>query len=102
MDIINQQLVIKEWPLKKVGQEMFFGYIVGLGVHTGDWCDETMYSVADFAYGNEYVRYRLPNDDALIGKLAAHLVANMVSASEGIYGKFWIKKIVGGYEMELP
>ena len=35
MDIIEQKLVVKDWPLKKPGDELFFGYVVAVGVFPG-------------------------------------------------------------------
>ena len=40
MDVIEQKLVVKDWPLKQPGEELFFGYVVALGVFPGDWSED--------------------------------------------------------------
>ena len=50
MDVIQQQLVVKDWPLKKPGDEQFFGYVVAMGVFPSDWASDGMFAFVDFAY----------------------------------------------------
>ena len=104
MHVIQQTLVVKEWPLKKPGDEMFFGYVVAVGVFPRDWSPGGMFAYADFAYSDDYVRYRLPYDEELFKQLLKHLDSNLAMHAEdcGIYGKVWIQLTEKGYEVDLP
>jgi len=104
MQIIEQKLVVKDWPLKKPGDELFFGYVLALGVFPGDWNNDSMFAYADFAYNDTYTRYRLPNDDGLLNELSKYFSSNleMCISGLGIFGKVWIKLTEKGYEVELP
>jgi hypothetical protein len=105
MLVIQQTLVVREWPLKKPGDERFFGYVVGVGVYPGDWSDDSMFAYADFAYNDGYVRYRLPRDERLVKDLLEHLSSNVEMQGKGeggIYGKVWIELTEKGYEVDLP
>jgi len=104
MDLIEQRLVVKDWPLKQPGDELFFGYIVAVGVFPGDWSDDGMFCYADFAYSDSYTRYRLPNDEGLLNGLSKFLSSNleMCGSGHGIYGKVWVKLTDQGYEVDLP
>jgi hypothetical protein len=103
MDVIQQQLVVKEWPLKKPGDEQFFGYVVALGAYPSNW-EEGMYSFADFAYGDSYTRYRLPPDEGLRKQLLAYLEGSMALVGEscGLYAKVWVTLTDQGYKVDLP
>jgi len=50
MDVIEQKLVVKEWPLTKPGDERFFGYVVAVGVFPREWKDDGFLAYVDFAY----------------------------------------------------
>ena len=104
MDVIEQKLVVKDWPLKMPGDEMFFGYVVALGVFPGDWSNESEILFADFAYNDAYTRYRIPCDETLMAGLFKYLAANLDFSGEGIgiQGKVWIKLTEKGYEVDLP
>ena len=104
MDIIEQKLVVKDWPLKKPGDELFFGYVVAVGVFPRDWSGGDMFAYADFAYSDRYVRYRLPTDTNLLNQLLEHLCGNLeTGVGDGdIYGKVWVKLTEKGYEVDLP
>lgn len=104
MDIIEQRLVVKDWPLTKPGDELFFGYVLALGVHPYGWNGQGMFLYADFAFGDSYTRYRLPNDCRLINQLMLHLGANFQTAKDlnDIFGKVWVKRTDKGYEVTLP
>ena len=104
MDVIEQKLVVKDWPLKQPGEELFFGYVVALGVFPGDWSEDGIYRYADFAYSDSYTRYRLPNDEGLLNGLSKFLSSNleMSGSGQGIYGKVWVKRTEQGYEVDLP
>ena len=104
MDIIEQKLVVKDWPLKKPGDELFFGYVVAVGVFPRDWSGGDMFAYADFAYNDRYTRYRLPNDEGLLTALLKFLRDNieMNAAGDGIYGKVWVKRTEEGYVVDLP
>ena len=104
MDVIEQKLVVKDWPLKKPGDEMFFGYIVALGVFPGDWSAESAIRYADFAYGEAYTRYRIPDDDSLHLGLMRYLEGNLQlqAAGCGLAAKLWIRLTETGYELDLP
>ena len=104
MNVISQLLVVKDWPLQKPGDEMFFGYVVAVGVFPIDWSNEGMFAYADFAYHDHYSRYRLPDDEGLIELLMKFLAGNleMNGAGLGIYAKVWVKRTMNGYELELP
>jgi hypothetical protein len=85
MDVIKQTLLVRDWPLKKPGDEMFFGYVVALGVFPGDVND-----------GGEI-------DDTLVNGLMEYLVGNVeMSGDIGMHGKVWIKLTEKGYEVDLP
>ncbi len=105
MHVIRQTLVVREWPLKKPGDEVFFGYVVGVGVYTGDWSDDSMFAYADFAYNDSYVRYRLPRDKELVKDLVGYLSENVEMQGAGlggIYGKVWVKLGNGGHLVGTP
>jgi len=104
MQIIEQKLAVKEWPLKKPGDEIFFGYIVALGVFHGDWSDESEFVYADFAYNETYTRYRLPNDHQLVNELAKFFSSNLElsMAGHGLFCKLWIQLTQEGYKVDLP
>ena len=105
MDVIEQKLVVKEWPLKKPGDEEFFGYLVAVGVFPGgDWEGDQIFPYADFAYGENYARFRLPYDDGLLEQLQKHLAANLeiLAGSGSIAVKLWITRTEQGYQVDLP
>ena len=104
MDIIQQQLLVRDWPLKKDGDELFFGYVVAVGVAPHSWANEGMFLYADFGYGDNYKRYRLPFDCRLVNQLLLHLSANFQTARDlnDIYGKVCVKLTEKGYQVFLP
>jgi hypothetical protein len=105
MHVIEQKLVVKDWPLKKPGDELFFGYIVALGVFPGgDWEGDQIFPYADFAYGDTYSRFRLPYDDGLLEQLQMQLADNLeiLAASGSIAVKLWIQLTEKGYKVDLP
>lgn len=104
-EIANQQSEIKDWPLVKAGDEKFFGYVVALGVLPLHWSDVGgLIAYVDFAYSDDYDRYRLPDDESLRAQLRDMLAQNMDAAgnADGIYGKVWIKRDEAGYSVALP
>ena len=104
MDLIHQKLVVKEWPLKKPGDEKFFGYVVAVGVFPGDWSNEGEIPFADFAYNDRYCRYRLPCEESLLKGLMKYLCENLALSGEGLgmHGKVWIRRTEQGYKVDLP
>lgn len=104
MQIIHQQLEVKEFPVREVGDKKFMGYIVGIGFHYGDWGNKEMFVYADFAYNSDYVRYRIPNDVEFLKQLNDWLLYNTQCVIEefGVYGKLHIARTEKGYTMELP
>ena len=107
METISQHLEVIEWPLARVGDEKFFGYVVSVGILPRDWkSDSGMTPYVDFAYGNRYERYRLPLDDG--GSLKRQLVEMLdLNLTEyyiggGMLGKVWIKRLEKGYTVDLP
>ncbi len=104
MNVISQLLVVRDWPLQKPGDEVFFGYVVAVGAFPGDWSNEGMFAYADFAYNDSYIRYRLPNDEGLLNELLKYLRINieMHGAGDGVYGKVWVKRVEEGYVVDLP
>jgi hypothetical protein len=103
MDIIEQKLVVKDWPLKQPGDEMFFGYVVALGVFPRDWTLEGEIPFADFAYNNDYTRYRIPCDESLLNGLLKFLSANLTMCGDvGMHGKVWIELTKEGHKVYLP
>jgi len=104
MHIIEQKLVVQDWPLKEPGDEKFFGYIVALGVFPGDWSAEAAIGYADFAYGETYTRYRIPDDDSLHLGLLRYLEFNLQhqAGGYGLAAKVWIRLTETGYEVDLP
>ncbi len=104
MQVIDQRLVVRDWPLNKPGDELFFGYVVGLGVFPGEWDEQGEFAYADFAYSDGYVRYRLPPDEGLMTQLLEYLCQNLEANArgEGIYGKVWVSLSEEGYRVELP
>ena len=105
MDIIQQTLFVKEWPLKKPGDEMFFGYVVALGVFPRTWDARGLLAYVDFAHGESYVRYHLPEDDDLLNRLMMVLWSNLQANSSGlgIAYKVCTRLTENGYEVDhLP
>jgi len=100
-ELIYQELEVKEWPLLKVGDEKFFGYVLSMGVMPNDFYKGLGYmrQYVDFGCGDQYERYILPNDDQLKEDLIDILWANI----EGqCFGKLWIYKLEDGYKVDLP
>ena len=83
---------IKRWPIRLVGEEFFFGYIVGIGVQGG------------ICYGGERNAYALPPDFALWKDLCRRVWENMGTQieHESMYQKVWIKLTPAGYVIDLP
>lgn len=104
MHIIEQKLVVRDWPLQKPGDELFFGYVVAVGVFPQGGSDDDLFAYADFAYNDGYTRYRLPNDEGLRNGLLEHLYCNieMNEAGDGIYGKLWVRRTAKGHEVDTP
>jgi hypothetical protein len=102
MKTINQ-IKVRPWPLKKVGDEKFFGYVVAMGVVSND-LDDTVTPYVDFAYSSSYTRYELPMDDQLLGRLRSCLMLNVKEAgSHGtLAAKVRIQLREDGYAVELP
>lgn len=102
-ELICQELEIKEWPLLKVGDKKFFGYILSMGVMPNDFCEvrefNDMRQYADFGYNGRYERYILPNDEKLRNDLITYLWENM---EVEMYYKLWIYKLENGYKVDLP
>ena len=104
MDVIEQQLVVREWPLKEPGDEGFFGYVVAVGVFPQAGSDGNMFAYVDFLYGDSYTRYRLPDDDDLLNGLMAFLRNNVEGGVAGasIYGKVRVRITENGCDVEMP
>jgi len=102
-ELIYQQLEVKEWPLLKVGDEKFFGYVLSMGVMPNDFCEvrefNDMRQYVDFGYRDGYERYILPNNKKLRKDLLRHLWDNM---EVEVYSKLWIYKLENGYKVDLP
>jgi len=100
MEVIEQKLELKKWPLVNVGDKKFFGYIVSMGVIPMDWVNGDMVLYADFAYSDSYERYVLPNDKALREDLLDFLWDNIQGAGAelGMYNKLWIELTVDGFD----
>lgn len=106
-ELISQHIEVKPWPLSKVGDEKFFGYVVAMGVFPREWGQAGgLMPYVDFAYNEGYERYHLPNDDDLMEQLHDMLRDNIHGAGrddgDGIYGKVWIFLTPKGYLVELP
>src|SRR5690242_18679274 len=101
MNVIDQRLIVKEWPLKKPGDELFAGYVVAVGVFPCKWSEGGMFPYADFAYNDSYSRYRLPSESALINELLKYLCSNLetIGSFGDIYGKVWVRLTEKGYEV---
>ena len=103
MDIIAQRLIVKDWPLKRPGDEKYFGYLVALGSFPVEH-NERALNYADFCTGSGYSRYRLPYCLKLQNELFKFLKLNMQMAVAGdsMYGKLCIKLAANGYVVSLP
>ena len=101
---VIQDIEIKEWPLTKLGDAKFFGYVVAMGLLPYEWNDDSkMFRYVDFAYNDSYERFLLPDDDKLRNQLEQTLRANLDSIGNGgIYGKVWIRLGPAGYSVQLP
>jgi hypothetical protein len=104
MDVIDQRLVVREWPLKNPGDDGFFGYVVALGVFPREWCSDGLFAYVDFAYNQTYTRYRLPNDPALINQLLEYLCGNLETlvGTGDVHGKVWVTLTTEGHKVSLP
>ena len=104
MDLIEQKLMVRDWPLTAPGDDGFFGYVVGMGVFPREWEPDGLFAYVDFAYGETYTRYRLPNDEGLRKQLLDYLVSNLETLREfgELYGKVWVRLTDKGYEVDLP
>jgi hypothetical protein len=105
MEQITQQITVKEWPLA-IGQELFLGYVVAMGVFPRSWSDDNgMIPYVDFAYNESYERYRLPDDEDLIKQLHAILRDNLsgqTTDAGDICGQVWIRRDKSGHTVEMP
>ncbi len=99
--VVDQKIVVRPWPAFRIGDERFFGYVVGLGVMP-DWDGFKHFRWVDFCYNGEYSRYELPRDEELESQLAQYLKANMAFGDDGLYGKVWIRFTRKGYQVDLP
>lgn len=99
-ELIYQELEVKEWPLLKVGDEKFFGYVLSMGVMPNDFCEvsDPTRKYADFGYRDGYERYILPNNEKLKKDLMRYLWENMEIE---MYAKLWIYKLENGYKVDL-
>lgn len=105
MEIVEQRLELLDWPLKNVGDEHFFGYIVAMGLIPGDPIREIPdVPYADFNYNDKYTRYRLPSDDQLVKMLAENLIGNIweFQNCDSYSGKLWVTLNANGYHVDLP
>jgi len=104
MIVIEQKLVVKDWPLIDIGDSKFFGYVVGIGLFPDD--DNQEFPYADFSYNGSYTRYKLPWNDNLIGDLQCWLSGNIseIDCTGLSYGgKVWIEKLADGqWGIDLP
>jgi hypothetical protein len=104
-EFMYQLLPIEEWPLKKEGDERFFGYVVALGVCDYDPdAQDGMRGYVDFSYGNSYTRYELPDDESLKRQLFEKLRGNISYCADtgSVYEKVWITRRAQGYSVEAP
>lgn len=104
-ELISQHIEVKPWPLSKVGDEKFFGYVVAMGVFPKEWGEHGgLIAYVDFAYNDAYERFHLPDDKKLRKALHEMLRFNLHGAGQddGIYGKVWIFLTKKGYVVELP
>ncbi len=105
IELIEQKLEVKDWPLENAGDEKFFGYVMAIGLFPREQGDELiMTQYVDFIDVYTYERYRLPNDKKLIKQLRAVLMSNLDELAEGgnISGKVWIVRGKRGHKVELP
>jgi len=104
-ELIQQQLKIKNWPLEKIGDAVFFGYVVSMGNFIREWGDERgAIPYVDFQYGDNYERYRLPDDENLKKQLFQFLWDNIngFAFAGDIYGKVWVYLKEDGYLVTTP
>jgi hypothetical protein len=60
MHVIHQQLIVREWPLKQVGDKRMFGYLVAVGLFPCAAVPGGRFAFADFMWKDTYIRYRVP------------------------------------------
>lgn len=97
---------VLDWPLLEVGDEMFFGYVVAIGI-IPDWSSPdggTDIPYVDFAYSDGVKRYRLPADEKLRFLLHRYLRGNLweLFNTDIFSGKVWIYLTDKGYKVDLP
>jgi hypothetical protein len=94
---------IKTWPLMKVGDEQFFGYVCAIGFEPQDW-DAPIHPWVCFEYGTTQTVYQLPDDEVLFKALADFITSNYQEwARCGNYsGKVWVRLTKNGYVVDLP
>lgn len=116
MEIIQQKLVIHDWPLTKVGDERFFGYVMAMGIFPKYWAcsaeewakyadtafsDDPYVKYVDFIYGNKYERFQIPNDERLFEQLSGCFFENWDRLEDGgSRGKVWVKLTEQGFVVE--
>lgn len=91
---------VEPWPVQRIGDEFFAGYICGLG-----YCEsgDKAVPVADFQYDTATRRYRLPTDTRLLDELFELVKHDMLHGSiDGVYSKLWIRRTANGYKVSLP
>lgn len=104
MELICQEIEIKEWPLLKAEDEKFFGYVLAVGIMPNDFSNhiDPMRQYADFGYNDRYERYILPDNDKLKDDLLKFLWENMWTTTHSgcMEGKVWISRLENGYNVD--
>jgi len=103
MNVIDQRMIVKDFPSMDKGDEAFFGYIVAVGWFpdpSWDWKNTDHFVYADFYYNGRYTRYKLPNDDDLVSQLQQRVFNNIrelhCTDHDGYSTKIWIERLDDG------
>jgi len=83
MDIIEQKLVVQEWPLRHVGDNRLFGYLVAVGLFPCAAVPGGQFAFADFVWKDTYTRYRVPPQLELTDLLTGWLGDCMYEHTKG-------------------
>ena len=102
MHVIDQRLLVREWPVREPGEEYLLGRVVSVGTFPREE-GVTPFLYVDVVYDSQYKRYRLPNDLDVINQLLEFLCGNLnrTYAGECVANVVWVHLTEHGHKLFL-